>query len=116
MAARKPKVGPRLTLETIEAVKDIREEAIDVPEWGGSVLIRGASKAVFDTWMNLPDTDWEDTAFLLSECVVEPKLTPEEALKLRAKSAAAVNRLVGAINKLSSAEGAERQFLAGDTE
>ena len=114
MAQPRKKVLPRLTLEKIDAAQDIKETDVDIPEWGGTVRIRGVSKAIFDKWMDLPADEWEDTAYLLSEALIDPKVTPEEALKLREKSAAAVNRLVGEINKISSAAGAEQRFLAGD--
>lgn len=115
MAQPRKKALPRLTLEQIGLAEDIKEKDVEIPEWGGTVRIRGVSKAVFDRWMELPAEDWADTAYLLSEAVIDPKITEEDALKLREKSAAAVNRLVGEINQISSAQGAERRFLAGDS-
>lgn len=114
MAASKKPLA-RLTLEKIQSAEDIREDVVDVPEWGGSVKVRGVSKAAWDKWLVLPSEDGEDAAFLLSEALVEPQVTPEQALALRDKSAAALNRIEAAVSRLSSAEGAERRFLDGDS-
>jgi len=99
--------SPRLTLAAIAASVDIPTEVVEVPEWGGSVLVQGLTKAqaaaVFDACMvEGVDQDGKPTktvdakkleAELLLACVVEPKLTAADLAVLEAKANAPVQRV-----------------------
>jgi hypothetical protein len=100
-----------LSAEDIWAAKDIEEKTIEVPEWGGSVKIRAlnlrqiANVAQKSIRRN-PQTGQDETSrelsviLTLQEGMVEPKLSPQDARRLADKSAAAVTRIVQAINAL----------------
>lgn len=114
MAAKpRPKSLPVLTFEQIEATDDLKPETVEVPEWGGSVVVKGASKEVYDAWLTMESP--ADGYYLLSQTVIEPSITEEQAAALKKKSAAAMSRIESAVLRLSSAQGAERRFLAGDS-
>ena len=108
---------PRLTFEQIESATDLKEKEVDVPEWGGSVLVRGVSKAIWEKYTEMDSPG--DICFLMSEAVVEPAITVEQAAVLRAKSVPALSRVEGAILEVcglgSAVVDAERRFLAGAT-
>lgn len=96
----------RLTVEQIIAADDLGQEEISVPEWGGSVVIRGLG---YGEWVDIRDASMvggqqDEKIFsrlLFAAALVEPVITPEQADLLTAKSAASVNRLVEAIVKMS---------------
>lgn len=111
MPAAKKKPLPRLTFEQIEAAEDIKQETVEVPEWGGSVVVRGVPKADYDAFLLLESPD--DVHFLLSKAFVEPAIDEEQAAKLRQKSASAMERVEATIMRLCSARGAEQRFLEG---
>lgn len=114
MAAKpRPKSLPVLTFEQIEQTDDLKPETVEVPEWGGSVVVKGASKEVYDAWLTMESP--ADGYFLLSKTLIEPAITEAQAEVMKKKSAAAMSRVEAAILRLSSAQGAERRFLAGDS-
>jgi hypothetical protein len=110
-------LGYVLTAEEILAAEDIEEKWIDVPEWRkadgtpGRVKIRALSlrqiaNVAQRSVRRNPQTGQDETnremsvIMTLQEGMVDPKLTPDQARKMPLKSAAAVTRIVQAINAL----------------
>ena len=103
---------PRLTVEAIlESPSDLREEIVNVPEWGGggSVKIRtltsGERSRIRQVGMRTADSDlaWgemEIQQFL--SAVIEPTFTEHQVRKLYAKSGPAFQRVIDAHDKLSA--------------
>ena len=100
-----------LSEDEILAAEDIKEDFVEVPEWGGSVKIRGldlrqianvASKSI----RRNPQTGQDETnrelsvLYTLQEGMIEPKLSPAGLRAMAKKSAAAVTKVVAAINAL----------------
>lgn len=97
-----------LSIDAILAVADLPTKVVDMPEWGGTVLVRGLSKGAYD---DLRAATSDDPAAIevsmLVACVAEPALTAEQATKLRYKSLAAYKRLhdaIGEVNRIESAK------------
>ncbi len=105
-----------LSADDIWAADDIREETIEVPEWGGKVRIRGltleqiaalATKATRRDARGQEMIDRETSvALTLIYGMVSPKLSELDVARLRAKSASACTRIVQAINALGPTEDA----------
>lgn len=95
-----------LSVEQIAAADDLGRETIEVPEWGGSVVVRGLG---YGEWVDVRDASivggQQDerllARLLFAAALVEPAVTPEQAEILVNKSAAAVNRLMEAVTRLS---------------
>jgi hypothetical protein len=101
-----------LTVEDILAAKDLDEEEVEVPEWGGSVVIRGLGYGEF---VAIRDKAWKDSGeqderlfgcLLLAASFIDPVLTDDQASALFDKSSAAVTRVSDAIVDLSGLGGA----------
>lgn len=113
--AAKPKALPRLTVEKIREADDLPTEVVNVPEWGGSVVIRGVSKAAFEKFQEMDSPD--DVHFLLGLAIVEPEMSVEDIAAMREKSVQANLRIEQAILKASGIDtsavaDAEARFLA----
>lgn len=111
-----------LTLEAIVAVDDRPTHKVEIPEWGGVVTIRGLSLKQFQDVRKRAlaagggKTPDEDVATLatLSEALVSPKVTVEQAQLLIDKSMSAVTKLMTAIADVSAlGEEAVEQAEAG---
>jgi hypothetical protein len=103
-----------LSRDDILAADDIETEIIDVPEWGGKVMVRSMTGAQRDQWeasmmerrgrRMVPNT-FNVRAKLAVWCIVgengERVFTDADAVKLGAKSAAAINRVYEAAAKMS---------------
>ncbi len=99
-----------LSADDIWAAHDIREDTVDVPEWGGKVRVRAltleqmATLATRATRSSPGKPDIVDrelsVALTLVYGMIEPKLAESDVPKLLAKSANAVTRIVQAINAL----------------
>lgn len=98
----------RLTREDILAAVDLPEEIVDVPEWGGSVLLKGLNvEQALEMLEKItdPKTDKVNVekatlyAFLVG--VIEPKFTEADLPVLKQKSMAAVKRITDAFTQLS---------------
>lgn len=95
-----------LSVEQIAAADDLGTETVAVPEWGGEVKVRGLG---YGEWVDVRDASvvggQQDerllARLLFSAALVEPSVTPEQAEILVNKSAAAVNRLMDAVTRLS---------------
>ncbi len=122
-----PEETRMLSAADIWAADDIHEETLRIPEWnGGSVRIRAltleqmAHLATRSTRSNpiagRPDIiDRElSVALTLVYGMIEPKLTEADVPKLLAKSAAAVTRIVQAINALGVTEDAVSDAAKSD--
>jgi hypothetical protein len=99
-----------LTIADILAKDDLGEKEVNVPEWGGSVVIRGLGYGEFVAVRDksLVNGEKDETVFgvgLLAAAFVNPVLTEEEAKALFNKSSAAVVRITGEIVSLSGIGG-----------
>jgi hypothetical protein len=98
---------PLLSVEQIVAADDLGQSEVEMPEWGGAVVIRGLG---YGEWVDLREQSTvagqqDEKVFsrlLFSTALVEPHVTPEQADLLLAKSTPAVNRLVDEILTLSN--------------
>lgn len=89
----------RLTREAVLAAPDIAEKEVEVPEWGGTVLIRTLTKAqqvkLRKEAMVAGKLDEDRLEILIFvHGVVEPQFTPEDHDALKAKSASAMDRVL----------------------
>lgn len=94
---------PRLLTEAdIIAIDDIETEVVEVPEWGGSVKLRGLS---LDEVMAARAGGTADAASmsvkLLAASFSEPELSEAAIASLGKKSAAVVTRLLQVATRLS---------------
>lgn len=94
---------PRLLTEAdIIAIDDIETEVVEVPEWGGSVKLRGLS---LDEVMAARAGGTADAASmsvkLLAAAFAEPELSEAAVASLGKKSAAVVTRLLQVATRLS---------------
>lgn len=94
---------PRLLTEAdIIAIDDIETEVVEVPEWGGSVKLRGLS---LDEVMAARAGGTADAASmsvkLLAASFAEPALSEAAVASLGKKSAAVVTRLLQVATRLS---------------
>lgn len=111
---------PMLTAEAILGAADTPEEVLPVPEWGGSVRIRGLTKrqqvdARARSMVNGEVDVAESQMVLWMEGVIEPRFTREQMAALFEKNAGAVDRVLKRLLVLSGMDdGAvkekERQF------
>lgn len=103
-----------LTRDDIIKAKDIEQELVEVPEWGGSVYVQGMTglqRGMFEDYILATKT--EDTrrnrakfrAQLLVLCIVDadgnPLFREEDVDALSEKSAAPLDRLYDKVQKLS---------------
>ncbi len=107
-----------LTVEQIMTANDIVERVVDVPQWGGSVRIRGLTKGQHQqlrkraTSRSQVDTDRLEM-LLFSESVIEPRFTLEQAQSLRDKAAAPFERVLKAVLEVNGlADGAVEEAEA----
>jgi hypothetical protein len=113
----KPKI---LSVEDILAAQDLKEETVDVPEWGGAVKVKGLTRAqVYEMEKRSKVGKEHDLmkmdALMLEMGVTEPKLTEDAAASLMQKSASGTQVILDAISKLSgmdkgTAAAADRSF------
>ena len=97
----------RGTVDSILASVDVREEELDVPEWGVSLLIRGLTKRQqLEVRKNsqLPNGESDPSQVelnLFMAGVVEPEFKPEHFGRLLDKSTGVIDRVNQAITDLS---------------
>lgn len=103
-----------LTRDEILGADDLKTESVEVPEWGGAVLVRELTGSERDTWeASVVKTNGTKVtidshnmrAKLAALCIVddagERLFTDKEAAKLGAKSAAALDRVTDVARRLS---------------
>lgn len=101
-----------LTLDDIRSASDLGEKTIDVPEWGGSVRVRGLTMEEARDIQRKATVDGEiDEARVVMLTVatglIEPALDESEMYALNQKKAGVVLRLCIAVNSLTGASPAE---------
>lgn len=106
--------GNLLTKDQILGVQDIQTETVEVPEWGGAVIVRGMNGRERDSFeasmikgkgksanVNLENL----RAKLVSKCIVDEAgkrlFSDDDIPALAAKSAAALNRVYEVAQRLS---------------
>jgi hypothetical protein len=101
-----------LSLADIKAAHDVPEEYVEVPEWGGAVLVRGVSVAdgmrLLEQMKGEGDEVDPEKAMLVA-CVVgvaEPKFAESDVDWLKTKSLSAVKRVTDAFMRLSGLQDA----------
>ena len=95
-----------LTVEAIIAAKDLKEEVIEVPEWGGSVKVRSFSKKAQQEVRELAtvndDIDPERLEmFMFIHGVIDPQFTDDTFELLRDKNAGVIDRILQRVMQLS---------------
>lgn len=103
-----------LTRDEILGADDLRTESVEVPEWGGTVIVRELTGAERDTWessvvktngMKVTIDSHNMRAKLAALCIVDDDgkrvFTDKEAVKLGNKSAAALDRVTDVARRLS---------------
>lgn len=103
-----------LTRDEILGADDLKTESVKVPEWGGVVLVRELTGAERDSWeASVVKTNGTKVtidsqnmrAKLVALCVVDADgkrvFTEKDAVKLGAKSASALDRVVDTARRLS---------------
>lgn len=115
-----------LSAEALLGAPDLKEEVVAVPEWGGEVKVRGLSLGDYQEIQDKSTVRGEIdgnklSVYLCIAGLVEPKLGWDQYEQLRAKSLPALNRVAGAVMRLSglgsdAIEAAEATFpdAAGD--
>ena len=95
-----------LSREAILEAQDLKTETVEIPEWGGAVLVRGLTVGEVSRIVNMA-TPKGGTLNVLNSAVwtfiagvVDPKFTEEDFDALKKKSAA-ILRAVKVINRLS---------------
>jgi hypothetical protein len=98
----------RLSVADILAANDIREEDVEVPEWGGSVRIRGFTKQRQQELRQMatdPKNGQVDAGRLELQIfihgVIDPQFAPIQMTELRGKSAGAIDRVLQRIMDIS---------------
>lgn len=109
-----------LTIDQILNAPDVQEHVMEVPEWGGSVKLRGFTKGQqqhFKRQATIKGEINEDRLEMLMfiNGVVEPKFSTDQIELLREKSFGVVERILAEILKLSglsatAVKDAERNF------
>lgn len=102
---------PRLTRDAILAADDLPREEVDVPEWGGSVLVSAMTGAARDAWeQSLVGTGSKPDlanvrARLVAACIVDDSgaliFTAADLEALGRKSARALDRLSKVAQRLN---------------
>lgn len=95
-----------LSAEDIIGSVDIKEEAYEVPEWGGSVKLRPFTKEQQQAMRKKAmvngelDSDYLEM-LLLQEGMLEPKLTDEQLIQVKQKSANVIDNIIRKITAMS---------------
>jgi len=115
-----------LSRDAILAASDIQTKEVDVPEWGGSVFIKGMTGAERDNFeaANQDSSGGQKLTNLrarfLVRCIVNENGTrifvDQDAAALGKKSSAAINRLWEAAGELNGTGDAEQEAMEGNSE
>ena len=103
-----------LSRDEILGADDLKSESVEVPEWGGAVIVRELTGAERDAWeSSVVKTNGTKVtvdsqnmrAKLAALCIVDDKgermFTEKDAIVLGKKSAAALDRVTDVARKLS---------------
>jgi len=102
-----------LTKEQILKAKDLPTEVVEVPEWGGSVIVRTLMSDVFDTWQLAEGKERETgTSRIRSSfcaiCMVDKDgkvlFTKGDVAALGKKSGVALNRVWEVAQRLNAGD------------
>jgi hypothetical protein len=118
----------RLSKDDILKSNDNAPEEVDVPEWGGTVLVRGMTgreRDAFEVSLLQPGRGGRRAvdpvnlrAKLIARCVVDDDgnrlFTDADAVELGAKSAAAVDRVYAVAAKLSGMSEGDQEEMTRD--
>lgn len=118
-----------LTRDSILGAADLRTEEVPVPEWGGTVLVRGMTGSERDAYENalLKVTQGQTSvnlnnarARLVAYCVVGPDgkrlFSDADITALGRKSAAALDRVYAVAARLSGISAGDMAELTGEQE
>lgn len=107
-------MGNILTRDQIAKIDDLRKESVDVPEWGGSVLVRelnGRERDMLETTMlaggagrNVDNVRARVVAMTVVDEAGKQVFTLKDIEMLGQKSARAVGRIYSAAMRLSTME------------
>lgn len=116
-----------LSREDILSAEDLQQEVVEVPEWGGSLYVRGmdgTSRDAFERDMVTikgkdVSTNWQNfRAKLVARCAVDAEgkrlFTDSDAAALGRKSAAALQRVFVVAQRLNGLSDAEVEELTAD--
>jgi hypothetical protein len=110
-----------LTKDDVLNSDDLKRELIEVPEWGGDVLIKTISGTDKDRYeMSIIDAKGGlkpniRAKLLIASCINEdgsPMFTERDIVKLGQKSAIALDRVFSAAQKLNAVNEADVEELA----
>jgi hypothetical protein len=114
-----------LTKDQILNANDVKTEEVNVPEWGGSVLVTTISAAERDAFeQSITDAKGKVgganvRAKFAAKCVVgedgKRLFSDAEVLALGKKSGAALNRIFEAASRLNGMTKADTEELAGNS-
>ncbi len=100
-----------LTRDMILRAVDIRTERVDVPEWGGAVIVRGMTALERDTMLKAVDpkadhiSDSELKAFLCAHCIMDEHgnslFSDQDIATLQTKNPAILDRISNRVLSLS---------------
>jgi hypothetical protein len=121
-------MGSYLTRDAILAAASLKTEEVDVPEWGGIVLVRELRGRERDEWeaslavqrgkQMVPDVA-NMRAKLVARCVVnsdlEPVFSQQDVNALGELSAAALDRVFEAASRLSGLSEADLEVASGNS-
>jgi len=101
-----PKFLPLGSIDQILGAQDLREEVVNVPEWGCSVRVRSFTKADQQAMREQATIagemdDQRLEVLMVIHGVIEPKFSLDQYEQLRNKSATALDRVLTAITSLS---------------
>lgn len=116
----KVKEAKLLSRDQILGAKDLVEEIVEIPEWGGAVKIRSFSKAVqHELRERATQGDEIDLhkleVYTVLEAVIEPQFTADDFEALKAKSSGAIDRILQRVYAITGqrredVEAAEAEF------
>lgn len=114
-------MSKKLTKLDILSVADVKTEEVDVPEWGGTITVRGMTGAARDVWEQMLIKDGKASidnarAKLVAVSVVDEKgefmFTESDIALLGKKSASALTRIVNVAQRLSRLSNADIEETA----
>lgn len=101
-----------LTLDQIKLAQDVAREEIDIPQWGGAVVVQGVNvadgiallKEMQDDKGNIDPE--KSILYAIVVGVIDPKFSTEDVEWLKTKSMAAASKIAEAFMRLSGFDSA----------